>query len=223
MTIHDYRNNCVPIALAYASGLPETYVMRVCLAHGFKRGMRVAQWLNAARALGLHLTKVKLPRPDYSGTYVKRTTLHQFQNFMAQQGVLYLVRTRSHLLVVDDGLVYDPNCRWGTGKRRIWGVYQVTKEAPMNWHTTLRIPMAWGHGDVETVLELGDDGMLRFTAPWLSAPVLGELVVVHDDTAPGPRALPEWRERLDLITAQAVGVEDILESYLTAHLRGQTS
>ena len=226
MTIADYRNNCVPLALAYASGASHGLVLRVCLAHGFNKhgrgGMRMTSWVTAAQALGLVLTKVELPKPTWNGDYLKRTTLHHFQNHMAQQGALYLVRLRSHLLVVDDGLVHDPNCPYRTGKRRIWGVYQVTKEKTMNWHTKLIVPMAGDSGNnVATTLELGDDGALRFSAPWLSVPVLGELVVVHDDDAPGPRALPEWNERLDPIAVVSIGVEDILESYLTRHLRGE--
>ena len=80
----------------------------------------------------------------------------------------------------------------------------------MNVHTTLTITV---RGKVCT-LEIGDDGELRFTAPWLQHPIMGDLTMVFSDED-RVRALPDWEEEIN------PNDDKVLTQCLTKHLRAE--
>lgn len=89
---------CAVLSLHYVSGRNEDTVLNVCKLHGFtpQDGMEDKDWLEAADDLGIKLRstgKIEL----------------RLSKFVKEYSVgLYLVGTRDHLFVVDNGLIVDP-------------------------------------------------------------------------------------------------------------------
>jgi len=121
LRIGSYRGNCCLVAMQNAMPtLNEADVVRTCKRNGFRsgRGMFKAQWLNAARELGLELQPI-----DMFGLSNRRQTLTAFCR-EAHTGT-YLVQVSRHLLVIHNGRIVDPNCPNRTGRRRVKSAFFV--------------------------------------------------------------------------------------------------
>lgn len=108
--------SCVLCALHHVSGIDEETVLRVCQLHNFTpgSGMEDADWLEAAKDLGINLR---------AATY-RDCRLKQFvKNYPIG---LYLVGTRDHLFVLDNGLIVDPREKMAG---RYPGLGRVVKQA----------------------------------------------------------------------------------------------
>lgn len=100
------------LALHYVSGIDEESVLRVCAFHGFvpRLGMFDEEWQEAARELGVR-TKSKGELDIRLNKFIKENP----------EG-LFLVTTRDHLFVIDNGLLVDPLAKDGNyypGMRRV--------------------------------------------------------------------------------------------------------
>ena len=130
--LSQHRNNCCPVALTLVSQRHEQEVLELCLAHGYteRAGMFEHQWVAVALKLGLMPRPVAVSRDRASlfGGTRDGITLHEFCKTY-RDGV-YLVRARSHLLVVNRGVVVDPNMKRRGGRRRILSAFRVTTNLP---------------------------------------------------------------------------------------------
>jgi hypothetical protein len=134
--IDQHRTNCCPKALAVVTeGLrTEAEVLDTCLAHGFNkraRGMYTSDMLDAARELGLVVTKIDTRlacgSQPYSawGRYQEHyeMTLGEFCR-QFKTGV-FIVFVASHVLVVNTGVIVDPNFGSNHARRHVKLAYKV--------------------------------------------------------------------------------------------------
>jgi len=100
---------CAVLALWYISQRDEDAVLRICRAYGFKEneGMYDEDWQKAAEQLGIKMRSVSL-EPCRLSQFIK-----DYPNG------LYLMSTRDHLFVVDNGIIFDPRNKKPPGVGRI--------------------------------------------------------------------------------------------------------
>lgn len=133
--IDQHRWNCVPKALAIVcEGLrTEAEVLETCFKHGFNKrhgtriscGMYTYDWLNAATELGLELERVDTSCAQGSATYSAwgmrleryEMTLGEFTRKF-NTGV-YLICVPGHALVVNNGVIVDPNYGRNHARRHV--------------------------------------------------------------------------------------------------------
>lgn len=112
------RDSCAICALWYVAGIDEGTAIRICRANGFKegKGMSDTDWRKAADLMSIKMRGIALfPH-----------TLKQFLNNFPKG--LYLVGTRDHLFVVDNGIIIDPKNKKPPGlKRMILQAWRVEK------------------------------------------------------------------------------------------------
>jgi hypothetical protein len=171
--LNEHRNNCVPVALQLVSQRPEQEVLELCIRHGYteRSGMFERGWVEAARLLGLLPRPVAVSRDRASllGGAYSGMTLHEFCKTY-RDGV-HLVRVKGHLLIVNRGVVVDPNMRRRGGRRRVFSAYRVVSDLPAPRPDKLpddpvvrfvRIPL--------DARRLGSDGHRRYVTAYDSDP-----------------------------------------------------
>lgn len=110
------KGACAPTALWYCCQKDEDTVLRVCQAYGFKEaeGMFDSDWQQAAQQLGITMRAVSLD-PMRLGKFVKE-----------YPDGLYLMSTRDHLFIVDNGVVFDPRYEKAPGlNRKVLAAWRV--------------------------------------------------------------------------------------------------
>ena len=100
--IRKIDGSCAPLALKYLSKKSDKTVYDVCLINWFQQshGMEEHEFLNAAKALGIRLRRIKLKK---IGLY--RSKLSKF--IKNNPKGTYLIYTHAHIFVIDNGLVID--------------------------------------------------------------------------------------------------------------------
>lgn len=130
--------NCVLVVFKHLSDLDDERIIDVCKRWGYPSlpsgGMYESQWVHAARELGIKLAEKPLTGPDgfiSAGTLRSRSphpTLGQVAK-RYKDGV-YLVRTRTHVLILNRGVVVDTNYKTGRhARRRVYSMYRVLNPA----------------------------------------------------------------------------------------------
>ena len=156
-SIKNYANNCTLVALQHvlADTVTDQEIVDAALNRGWVpgKGMTHYQYTRVGQDLGLRLKSVELPRyaskavhykrydPVWDEHYdatrwvTKRVTLAEFCK-MHPKGVFF-VSTRTHALVVRDGVVWDPNCASSTMGRGVESADEVLN--PPEWVSPTRI------------------------------------------------------------------------------------
>lgn len=109
-------NSCAVVALHHVSGIDEETVLRVCVLHDFncKDGMEDEDWREAAKELGIKVVSIPL-------------TPCRLKKFLKEFPTgLFLVGTRDHLFVIDNGIIVDPSERQAG---RYPGLGRIIKQA----------------------------------------------------------------------------------------------
>lgn len=131
--ITDYRNNCVLVAIKEVTGLPDAEIFKAVRRHGYKNdhGMYQHDYHVALQELGTQLEKVKY-QELIAGAPAKATSIRSLHGLTINRALrflrhgVYLVTTRSHVLVVRDGKLVDHNYRWRSALgRTVYGVWRV--------------------------------------------------------------------------------------------------
>lgn len=133
----DHRNNCCLVAARELSQRSEEEVAAAFLVSGWRpgEGCRETVWHPAMALLGL--------RANWGLTAHGATTLRQFTREQGRSGDWILVlgtksRRASHMIVVRDGRVVDPNMRRLGMRRQVQGAYRVAGAVPAPVGTRLR-------------------------------------------------------------------------------------
>lgn len=130
--LSQYRNNCVPVALTLVSQRSEQDVLELCIRHGYteRSGMYQRGWVDVAHLLGLNPQPVPVTR-DGAGLYAHAYSGMTLAAFCKtyRDGV-YLVRVRNHLLVVNRGVVVDPNMRRRGARRCVFSAFRIVSDLP---------------------------------------------------------------------------------------------
>lgn len=102
------KGACAVLALWYLCQKDENAVLRVCQAYGFReaQGMFDHEWQQAAWQLGISMREINI-EPRKLGLFIKE-----------YPDGLYLISTRDHLFVVDNGIVFDPRYTKAPGLNR---------------------------------------------------------------------------------------------------------
>lgn len=126
--ITNKKKNCVLVALQRVSGKTDAEIFNAVRRYGYKdnHGMYEAQWISAAKDLGLELR-----RDDeccWGKDGLRRPTLGALLKLIGAG--TYLIRVHGHLLVVENRRLVDKNYRSRPSlKRRVWRVYEVLNAA----------------------------------------------------------------------------------------------
>jgi len=131
---HAETNDCAVKAIAAATDAPYTTVLNALYAAGRRprRGTPMAATEQVMQQLGFRMVPVLMshfieqyPAPHHT---LRSVTTHHPDRFRKvwADGQTYLLRTRSHILCVKNGVNLD----WTRGKaKRAWRIYRVEKMA----------------------------------------------------------------------------------------------
>lgn len=127
-TIDSFSNNCTLVAARELTGLPDETILRVWREHGYQDhgGMWDRDWVPALRDLGLRLVQKSTWR--LNNRRAPHPTLAQFVSDHPE-GV-WIAGTSSHVMVVRDGRIVDPNYRRPGTRRLIRRAWLVLNAAP---------------------------------------------------------------------------------------------
>lgn len=209
-----HRNNCCPVALTLVSQRPEQEVLELCIRHGYteRSGMFEREWLEVALTLGLVPRPVVVSRDRASlvgGTH-SGMTLHEFCKTY-RDGV-HLVRVRGHLLVVNRGIVVDPNMRKRGSRRRVFSAFRVVTNLPAPRPEKLPAdPVVRFVRLPDHARRLGSDGHTRYVTAYDSGPArLSEVLARAERRAQAWNLKPYTRKdfRADLRKGNVIIEED---------------
>lgn len=202
------------MALTLVSQRPEQEVLELCIRHGYteRSGMFEREWLEVARTLGLVPRPVVVSRDRASlvgGTY-SGMTLHEFCKTY-RDGV-HLVRVRGHLLVVNRGIVVDPNMRKRGARRRVFSAFRVVTNLPAPRPEKLPDDPVVRFVRIPTnARRLGSEGHARYVTAYDSGPArLSEVLARAERRAQAWNLKPYTRKdfRADLRKGNVIIEED---------------
>lgn len=130
-SIHQYKNNCVLVAIKEVSNLDDATILMAVRRHGYRndRGMHQRNYMLAMSELGVRLGQLVSPPIEYElcgsddgwsrrSRRPRGSSLAELLGSALSRGV-HLVRTRGHLLVVRDGRLVDRNFRHRPSLKRL--------------------------------------------------------------------------------------------------------
>jgi len=126
--LNQQPGNCGPTALWLIGDHSEETVLEVCTQHGFNqdvRGMHLYDWIKAARALGFDLQEVCVEAFAREDRWQRRLDMTLSEFCRRQRTGVYCVAVASHILVVNHGVVVDPNIGTNHMRRRVRRAFLV--------------------------------------------------------------------------------------------------